>query len=128
MVARIEVEGLTELKKALGKLEDKELRKGLRQTETRIAKLVAQVAKEEAPVGPTGRTKKSIGPKVSRSGVGIKSGTKLLRRVPPIHWGDPNRNIDPNEYMYRAIDKTLDTAVRMLEQGVTEIARKAGLK
>lgn len=124
---RINVKGLKETQRALRKLEDKNLQKELREAHKRAAEMAAAAGKAEAPK-LTGKLAASIGARASQRSASVKAGTG--KRVPyagVIHYGWPGHSIEPNEFLYRGINKKQKQIRTAYEQELKRVLKKAGL-
>lgn len=123
----IRVDNLRDLQRALRKLQDKELQRELRGAHKKAADRAAEAARDEAP-RVTGRLAASIGARASQRSASLKAGTG--KRVPyagPIHFGHRRRNIEPNEFLYRGIDRKQRQITEAYERELAHIIKKAGL-
>lgn len=114
-----EVEGLNKLLRALEKLDDA-AKEQFKEVGFRVGEFVAQQAREEVPVR-SGDLRGTIRPAKTARGAKIRSGNKRVPYAGPIHFGWPARNIRPNQFLYRAVDKNVDRAVDMYLEEVYTI-------
>jgi hypothetical protein len=105
------VEGLNKLLRALEKLDDA-AKDQFKEAGLKAGKFVANRAKGEAPV-ITGRLRDTVRPVATRRGAKIRAGGARVPYAGPIHFGWPKRNITPNQFLYRAVDKSVNEAVEM---------------
>lgn len=68
-------------------------------------RVVLPQAVKEAPA-KTGRTRSSIRVLSTQTRTRIAAGRARLPYVPPIYWGWPSRNIEPNQYLARGVANT----------------------
>lgn len=115
----VEVEGLNKLLKALEKL-DAEAKDDFKEIGLKVGKFVADRARGEAPVR-SGNLIKTIRPVSTRRGAKIRAGSARVPYAPVIHFGWRKRNIQPNHFLYRAVDKSVDEAVTMYMDEVLSI-------
>jgi HK97 gp10 family phage protein len=95
----IKVEGLTELRRKLRQLGDKDLKKQLRDTNKSLAQKIIDAALPNVPVR-TGRLKATVKAAGNEKGAIGKAGTPA--RVPyaaAIHWGWRRRGIRANPFL-----------------------------
>jgi hypothetical protein len=114
-----EVEGLNKLLRALERL-DEEAKDQFKDVSLKVGKFVAERAKGEAPV-ITGRLRDTVRPVATRRGAKVRAGGARVPYAGPIHFGWPKRNITPNQFLYRAVDKSVDEAVEMYLQEIYTI-------
>ena len=115
----VEIEGLNKLLRALEKLDD-EANQSFKDVGGRVGQLVAQQAREEVPVR-SGRLRGSIRHVNTARGAKVRSGSKKIPYAGPIHFGWRKRNIEPNQFLYRAVDKKVDVALDMYLEEVHKI-------
>jgi hypothetical protein len=106
-----EIEGLNKLLRALEKLDDA-AKESFKEAGHRVGKFVAAKARDEAPV-LSGRLQGTVRPVNTGRGAKIRAGGTRVPYAGPIHFGWRSRNIRPNQFMYRAVDKSVDEAVEM---------------
>ena len=101
----VRVEGLDKVVRTLNRLGERELGKQVRaDMKDLIGDLVVPVAQAEAPVGPTGRLKRSGKAYATAKQQGVRFGTpRTVPYAPPNHWGWPARNIARNPWVSRAV-------------------------
>lgn len=127
MRAQIKVEGLTELRRAL-KQAGADFPRRLRGANKVAAGIVAKDAKSKVPV-LSGRLQKSIGVRASSSSAFVKAGT--ASRVPyarVIEFGWPGHNIEPQPYLYPALQEKEPQVIETYEDLVDAITRAAGFR
>lgn len=111
---------------------DKIIRKGLRSG----SKIIKRETEAGAPVGPTGRFKKSFKVRAmkrrrGRIGIQVQSGEGFFKgetfyggfvalghRVGPRRLGDKRKQVPPNRFMQEAADRAAPEAIRVLEDEV----------
>lgn len=131
---RVEVEGLDELRRALRKLGDTELPKGLKQANKSAAQLVVDAALPHVPVGPTGRLKKSVRALASQREARVKAGGARVPYAAAVHWGTRARpglrgphNIARRPFIYEAAarvrDRAMEEYVDVLQELMDEVIR-----
>lgn len=106
-----EIEGLNKLLRALEQL-DEAAKDEFKDVGLKVGEFVAQQAREEVPV-LTGALRGTIRPAATRRGAKVRTGSARVPYAGPIHFGWRKRNIKPNQFLYRAVDKNVDKAVDM---------------
>ena len=122
----IKVQGLRELQADMRKLASKDLMNEVRAAHKKASDEVARASAAEAPE-QSGKLAKSIKGRASNRAARVKAGT--ASRTPyagPIHFGWSNRNIEPNEYLYRGIENALPKVQEEYEKEIQAIADKVG--
>lgn len=134
----VSVEGLKELRKALGQI-DKQLPKNLRVRLKKIGDVVAADARAHMPV-KTGRARASVKSGVSGNTAYVQEGKQA---VPYVAWLDFGGTLKPTgrrrntisrprlprgRYLYPAIDRNRDRIVTEAVAAFDETARELGLK
>ncbi|MDX2390186.1 HK97 gp10 family phage protein [Streptomyces sp. DK15] len=130
----VQVDGLTDLKKALRQLKDKELNKKVREANKTAAEIVKPEAQNTAPHHTRtpkdskkyrpGKLAKSIKVVASANSAAIKAGTKA--RAPyagAIHFGFPRRGISPNRFLYRAMARNSAAVSATYEREITAVLK-----
>jgi hypothetical protein len=107
----LEIEGLNKLLRALEKLDDA-AKDEFKEVGLKVGKFVADRAKGEAPT-LSGKLRGTIRPVATRRGAKIRAGSARVPYAGVIHFGWRQRNIEKNQFMYRAVDKSVDEAVDM---------------
>jgi len=115
----VEIEGLNKLLRALEKLDD-EAKQSFKDVGGRVGKLVAEQGREEAPVR-SGALRDTIRAANTGRGAKVRAGSKRVPYAGPIHFGWRKRNIEPNNFLYRAVDKKVDVALDMYLEEVHKI-------
>jgi len=115
----VEIEGLNKLLRALEKLDD-EAKQSFKDVGGRVGKLVAEQGREEAPVR-SGALQRTIRAVNTGRGAKVRAGTAKVPYAGPIHFGWRSRNIKPNNFLYRAVDKKVDVALDMYLEEVHKI-------
>lgn len=119
----IQVTGAKELRKALSRM-GADLR-DFTKVNRAVAEMVASLARQKAPVR-TGRLQRTI-----RAGATTRRGTVSAGRtsVPyagPIHFGWPSRNIEPQPFIYTALDSRRDEVLADYRARVDELVVRVG--
>ena len=107
----VQIEGLNKLLRALEKLDD-EAKQSFKDAGLKVGKFVAEKARGEAPVR-SGRLQRTIRPVATGRGAKVRVGSARVPYAGPIHFGWRKRNIEPNKFLYRAVDKSVDEALDM---------------
>ncbi len=115
----VEIEGLNKLLRALEKLDD-EAKESFKDVGGRVGRLVAEQAREEVPVR-SGGLQKTIRAANTARGAKVRAGSRRVPYAGPIHFGWRARNIKPNNFLYRAVDKKVDVALDMYLEEVHKI-------
>lgn len=105
-MAKVQVSGLREARKAFRRAEDKEALDAVKRAHREAADAVLKVALPMVPVR-TGTLKGSVKTLASRSRGRVKAGTRV--RVPyagPIHFGWPGRGIEAQPFLTDALERT----------------------
>jgi hypothetical protein len=113
----IKVEGLTELRASLKKLDDK-LPRELNKVSKASAEVVASEARGIVP-RISGRLAGSIKTSGTAKGAFVKSGGLEYHRV--IHFGWARHNIKPNPFLYEALDTRRDEVIEKFEREVSAL-------
>ena len=114
-----EIEGLNKLLRALEKLDDA-AKEQFKAVGFRVGEFVAVQAREEVPVR-SGDLRGTIRPAKTSRGAKIRAGSARVPYAGPIHFGWRARNIRPNQFLYRAVDKNVDRALDMYLEEVHKI-------
>jgi len=115
----VEIEGLNKLLRALEQLDD-EAKQSFKDVGGKVGRLVAEQAREEVPVR-SGGLKGTIRAANTARGAKVRAGSKRVPYAGPIHFGWRARNIKPNNFLYRAVDKKVDVALDMYLEEVHRI-------
>lgn len=132
----IEVQGVKVLIQRLRKMDDGTVAE-LKRVYVQSATVVLRNAMPRVPVR-TGRLKQTLRVSGTTRGGSVKAGGK--RAAPyagPVHFGWPNRPnqakdqqggpIQPNPFLYSALDNRRDEVERVFLNGILKVARRAGL-
>lgn len=120
--AAIQLEGGPQLRRAFDKMEGRagDLRDPARQA----AETVEQEAESLAPV-VSGALRDSIRSSVSRTGSSVRAGgTVAVPYAGPIHFGWRARNIEPQPFLYEALDRRRDEVARRYAESVAGMVRR----
>ena len=119
-MASIQVQGLTELRNGLKKLDDSML-KELNKVSKASADVVAQEARQIVP-----RRSGKLQGKIKSSGL-AKGGVVRVGGLPyhrVIHFGWAAHNIKPSPFLYDALDKRRDEVIAKFEHEVQALVNK----
>ena len=115
----VEIEGLNKLLRALEKLDD-EAKQSFKDVGGRVGRLVAEQGREEVPVR-SGALQRTIRAANTGRGAKVRAGSAKVPYAGPIHFGWRSRNIEPNNFLYRAVNKKVDVALDMYLEEVHKI-------
>lgn len=119
--ARVEVEGGPELRRAFRKFDD---RLGdLRAVHRSAAEVVEGEAESLVPVR-TGRLRESIRVSAGKTGAGVLAGRRTVPYAGPIHFGWRIRNIEPQPFLYDALDRRRDAVLETYRDGVGSLVTR----
>jgi hypothetical protein len=100
--------------------------KDLREIHLAAAKIVEEVARERVPVR-TGRLRRTIKASATRTRGVVSAGRNgIVPYAGPIHFGWPARNIEPQPFIYDALDARKDQIVRQYEERVGQLVERVG--
>lgn len=124
MVQSIKATGVKELRRELRKmgndLED------LKALNLDVATLVSDRAKDIVP-RRTGTLADTIRPAGTKTAGRVRAGFKRVPYAGVIHFGFPARRIEPQPFLYDALDQRRDEVLDRYFNGIKKIQRKAGL-
>ena len=119
----VQVTGAKELRKALkhmgADLSD------LTRTNKAAAEPVAQRAREIVP-HVTGRLSRNIRATATRTQGLVAAGGSAVPYAGPIHFGWPARNIQPQPFLYDALDQRGDQVVSVYEKHIGDLVVRVG--
>lgn len=118
----IKVEGLNEYVRDLKRL-DPELVSEIKAVNRELAEDVAAAARTEAP-RLAGTLIESIRAGATQRSGTVKVGKASVPYAGPIHFGWPAHNIEPNTFMWDALDSRRDDIERQYIERVTTIAER----
>lgn len=119
----IEVTGAKELRRALKHM-DADVR-DLTRINKAAAEMVASAARERAPVR-SGRLRKSISARATKTAGRVQAGSRLVVYAGPIHFGWHRRHIVPQPFIYDALDERRTEVVELYEKRVAELVLRVG--
>lgn len=89
------------------------------------AETVADAARGKVPI-LTGRLRGSIRTGATRTTASVKAGNKGIPYAGPIHFGWPRHNIEPQPFLYDALDERKALVVERYEAYVEALVEKVG--
>lgn len=119
---RIEVHGARELERAMRHVQDG--LKDLKDLNEAIGQMVADEARERVPVR-TGALRGTIRPARRARGATVRAGSRKVPYAGPVHFGWPARNIDPQPFLYDAIDARRGEVIEAYRDRVDTLIREA---
>lgn len=125
MVARVEIEGLAATRKALkgAGADMAEMRAAGKQA----AEIVAEEAKARTVPRRTGALAGSIRAAGQQSGAVVRAGGARIPYANVIHFGWAAHNIEPQPFLYDALDLRADDVRDRYQQELDDIVSKHGL-
>ena len=120
------IEGLREVQKALGDV-SKDLKNKMKPTHLKAAEIVVEGAKRYAPVR-TGNLAKSIRAAATQPGGRVRVGSAAVPYAGPIHFGWPKRRIQPQPFVYDALDPRRAEVANLYAERIMQIIDQYGLK
>lgn len=114
----IEVEGLKELRKALDEAADDA--QDLKDANREAGTVVVEEAKSLVPV-LTGRLQASIRATGAKAGSTVVGGRASLVYAGVIHFGWPAHNIEPQPFLYDAVDRRRDEVMDRYQKAIDQI-------
>lgn len=123
MVApNIEVVGAKELRRAINRTKDKDLKAELKKANREAAEIVAYEAQTIVPVAKTGNLLESIRASGTQTSGVVRAGRASVQYAGVVHFGWPARNRQPNTFLYDAADSRVDEVVRQYEAAIQAVA------
>lgn len=117
----IEVEGSRELRAALKRFDDR--LDDLKEVHADAGELVADAARPLVPV-ESGALLDSIRTDRRASGASVLAGRSTIPYAPPIHFGWAARNIEPQPFLYDALDSRRDEIAARYASGVGDLVQR----
>jgi hypothetical protein len=117
----VQVKGAKELRRAMKHM-DADLR-DLRDVNLAAARIVAQRAEQTVP-RRSGRLGGSVKPTASRSRGNVVAGSRLVPYAGPIHFGWRKRNIEPQPFLYDALDDRRTEVIDKYEAEIEGLVRR----
>ena len=124
MVQSIKATGVKELRRELRKMGDD--LEDLKALNLDVATLVSDRAKDIVP-RRTGTLADTIRPAGTKTAGRVRAGFKRVPYAGVIHFGWPARRIQPQPFLYDALDQRRGEVFDAYFKGVKKIQRKAGL-
>lgn len=116
----LKVEGLRELQREIRRLQDADLKQGLRAANRRAAAIVKDAAD---PPRRTGRLARSVGVVAGLKDAVVKAGSaSVVPYAGPVHYGWPARHIKANPFILRALKARLRDVRSTYEDLLSDIA------
>lgn len=117
----VEVEGGPQLRRAFRKLGDRA--DDLKAVHKDIGEVVADKAADFVPV-MTGRLRRSIKSRATKKRARVEAGGRGIPYAGPIHFGWRARNIEPQPFLYDALDDRRGEVMERYVKGVDRMVRK----
>ena len=123
--AAVEVEGARQLRKALAELGDDAV-DDLKAVNMEGVDIVLAEALTRVPVR-SGRLYETVRGSATKTRGTIRAGFKRVPYAGPIHFGWPARNIEPNLFLYDAIDERRGEVIAAYKDNIDKLIKKNGL-
>ena len=123
--AAVEVEGARQLRKALTELGDDAV-DDLKAVNMEGVDVVLAEALTRVPVR-SGRLYETVRGSATKTRGTIRAGFKKVPYAGPVHFGWPARNIEPNLFLYDAIDERRDEVIAVYKDNIDKLMKKRGL-
>jgi hypothetical protein len=117
----IEVEGGPQLRRAFKKLGDRA--SDLTQLHGDIGEIVEETAAELVPVA-SGTLRDSIRHTKRKTGATVLAGRRSVPYAGPIHFGWRARNIEPQPFLYDALDSRRDEIAKRYADGIGDLVER----
>ena len=117
----IEVEGGPQLRRAFKKLGDRA--SDLTQLHGDIGEIVEETAAELVPVA-SGELRDSIRHSKRKTGATVLAGRRSVPYAGPIHFGWRARNIEPQPFLYDALDKRRGEIAKRYADGIGDLVER----
>ena len=124
MAQSIKATGVKELRRELRRMGDD--LEDLKTLNLDVATLVSDRAKDIVP-RRTGNLADTIRPAGTKTAGRVRAGFKRVPYAGVIHFGHPTRGIQPQPFLYDALDQRRGEVLDAYFKGVRKIQRKAGL-
>ncbi len=124
MAQSIKATGVKELRRELRRMGDD--LEDLKTLNLDVATMVSERAKDIVP-RRTGNLADTIRPAGTKTAGRVRAGFKRVPYAGVIHFGFPARGIQPQPFLYDALDQRRGEVFDAYFKGVKEIQRKAGL-
>lgn len=119
----VHVEGLRELRRAIREAKDDLSKDALKATHLEGATIVADEAERIVP-RRSGDLASSIRPAGQQAKAVVRAGRKSIPYAGVIHFGWAGHNIEPQPFIYDALDHRADEVVDAYQRQVDKIANK----
>jgi len=117
---KIQVDGLSELQKALREAGGDDLKAALKEVNKEAAEVVAATARSRVPVR-SGSLLSSLRTSATlKSGV-IRIGKAKVPYAGPIHFGWPKRHIHPQPFLYDSLDARYSQVIKIYEDRIDKL-------
>ena len=123
--AAVEVEGARQLRKALAELGDDAVDE-LKAVNMEGVDIVLAEALTRVPVR-SGRLYETVRGSATKTRGTIRAGFKRVPYAGPIHFGWPARNIEPNLFLYDAVDERRGEVIAVYKKNIGKLIKKNGL-
>jgi hypothetical protein len=124
MVApKIEVKGAKELRRAIKRAADADLKNEVKKANREAADIVAYEAQTIVPV-KSGKLLESIRASGTMTAGIVRSGRANVPYAGVIHFGWPGHNIEPNPFLYEAADSRADEVLAKYEDAINAVASR----
>tara|TARA_R100001129_G_scaffold152389_1_gene114821 strand:+ start:175 stop:558 length:384 start_codon:yes stop_codon:yes gene_type:complete len=120
----IKVQGARELRRELRKMGDD--MENLKALNLDVATIVSNRAKDIVP-RRTGALADTIRPSGTKTAGRVRAGFRRVPYAGPVHFGWPARRIQPQPFLYDALDQRRGEVLDRYFEGIKKIQRKAGL-
>ena len=117
----VQVTGAKELRKALKNMGDD--LSDLTALHRELAEMVASAARSRTPVR-SGRLMQSVRGKGSKTRASVTAGGRGVVYAGPIHFGWPAHNIEPQPFLYDALDARKRAVVDRYESRIGDLVKK----
>ena len=124
MAQSIKATGVKELRRELRRMGDD--LEDLKELNLEVATLVSDRAKDIVP-RRTGNLADTIRPAGTKTAGRVRAGFKRVPYAGVIHFGFPARRIEPQPFLYDALDQRRGEVLNAYFSGIKKIQRKAGL-
>lgn len=121
----IEVEGGPQLRRAFKKLGDRA--DDLKELHGDIGAMVEQTAESLVPV-QSGTLRESIRSSKRKTGATVLAGRRGVPYAGPIHFGWRARNIEPQPFLYDALDSRRDEIAKKYADGIGRLVQRFDLE
>ena len=123
----IEVTGIGDFTKAARKAKDKDTLIAIKAANKVGSEIVKVKAKTLVPVGKTGKLGRSIKAGASIKRGTVSAGSAALPYAGPIHFGWATHNIEPQPFIYEAIDDRREAVWAAYDLQITKVVNSFGI-